>query len=375
VHFCCMEKKFLSIRNASKNETVIDIDGEIGPYVDWAEWRVVYDNTYKALKGKLAEIPQSSAQTITVNINSLGGYLNDGLSMLDLLSEHKAKVITVVRGFTASAATVIAQAASKGNRRMSSNAFYLIHKGMTGIYGNANEIRSVLEDMEGIDEKLAELYSNRSGKEIQDFRDLMDKNNGNGVWLSASEALEYGLVDEVYEPNDKAVSLERVQNFYSNEKNLPPLPQVINNSPDMTLEEKFSKFKNEVLEAIKNIGKGPANAGEGADNTVEVKILDNEEVTNMIAGMEDQIKNAVSQEDHDAVVNAKNELETEKANWSTEKTGLENKVSNLETELAKLKGTKTTPAGGGDPNPSGGPTSKTQNEINAEANAKALRGA
>gem|GEM_PF-190108 len=370
-----MEKKFLSIRNASKNETVIDIDGEIGPYVDWAEWRVVYDNTYKALKGKLAEIPQSSAQTITVNINSLGGYLNDGLSMLDLLSEHKAKVITVVRGFTASAATVIAQAASKGNRRMSSNAFYLIHKGMTGIYGNANEIRSVLEDMEGIDEKLAELYSNRSGKEIQDFRDLMDKNNGNGVWLSASEALEYGLVDEVYEPNDKAVSLERVQNFYSNEKNLPPLPQVINNSPDMTLEEKFSKFKNEVLEAIKNIGKGPANAGEGADNTVEVKILDNEEVTNMIAGMEDQIKNAVSQEDHDAVVNAKNELETEKANWSTEKTGLENKVSNLETELAKLKGTKTTPAGGGDPNPSGGPTSKTQNEINAEANAKALRGA
>lgn len=375
MHFCCMEKKFLSIRNASKNETVIDIDGEIGPYVDWAEWRVVYDNTYKALKGKLAEIPQSSAQTITVNINSLGGYLNDGLSMLDLLSEHKAKVITVVRGFTASAATVIAQAASKGNRRMSSNAFYLIHKGMTGIYGNANEIRSVLEDMEGIDEKLAELYSNRSGKEIQDFRDLMDKNNGNGVWLSASEALEYGLVDEVYEPNDKAVSLERVQNFYSNEKNLPPLPQVINNSPDMTLEEKFSKFKNEVLEAIKNIGKGPANAGEGADNTVEVKILDNEEVTNMIAGMEDQIKNAVSQEDHDAVVNAKNELETEKANWSTEKTGLENKVSNLETELAKLKGTKTTPAGGGDPNPSGGPTSKTQNEINAEANAKALRGA
>ena len=118
--------------------------------------------------------------------------------------------------------------------------------------------------------------------------------------------------------------------------------------------------KNEVLEAIKNIGKGPANAGEGADNPVEVKILDNEEVTNMIAGMEAQIKNAVSKEDHDAVVQAKNTLETEKETWATEKTTLENKVSNLESEVAKLKGSKLDPDPAGDPDPKGGATTKTQ---------------
>lgn len=370
-----MEKRYLSIRNASKNETIIDVDEAIGPYIDWEEWRLIMDNTYSHLKKTLKEIPQSKAHTITVNIdNNFGGYLHDGLAMHDMLAEHKATVVTNIRGFCASAATVLAQCASDGKRRISSNAFYLIHKGIIGIYGNANQLQVALEDMNGIDKTIADLYAKRSGKDADSFLELMNKADGNGVWLTAEEALEYGLVDEVFEPSSKGVSMEKVLNLYSKEKNLPPLPQVINNSPDMTLEETFSKFKNELLESIKNIGKGPANAGEGADKPVEVKILDNEKVTNMISNMEKQIENAVSKEDHDAVVQLKNTLETEKATWATEKTNLENKVSNLESEVAKLKGSKTTPDGGtGDPNPAGGQTQKTQNEINAEANAKAFR--
>ena len=127
-----------------------------------------------------------------------------------------------------------------------------------------------------------------------------------------------------------------------------------------------------MAEMIKNIGKAKP-AGEDADKTIEVKILDNEAVTNLISGMEEQVKNAVSKEDHDAIVNAKNDLDSEKSDWGTKKTELENKITSLEGEIAKLKGTKTPAEGGGDPNPGGGKTEKTQNEINAEKNAAAFR--
>jgi ATP-dependent protease ClpP protease subunit len=366
-----MPKEFLNIRNASKSETIIDVDEAIGPYIDWERWEVIMDNTYSSLKNKLKDIPQSASHTIKVNIdNNLGGYLKDGLTMHDLLAEHKSTKVTTIHGYCASAATVLAQCASKGKRRMSSNAFYLIHRAMNGTYGNANELREMLKLVEDTDNILAKLYAKRSGKDVSVFEELMDRNNGNGVWLNADEALEYGLIDQVFEPNEKAVNMEGIMNLYSKDKNLPPLPTNLN-SPDMTIEEALAKFKNDMAEMIKNIGKAKP-SGEDADKTIEVKILDNEAVTNLIAGMEAQIKNTVSKEDHDVVVNAKNDLDSEKSAWGTKKTELENKITNLEGEVAKLKGTKTPAAGGGDPNPSGGGTKKTQNQINAEKNAAAF---
>lgn len=374
-----MEHKFLTISNASKSQTDIDIDGNIGPYWDWDEWKAVLDNTYKGLKKKLKDVPQTASHTINVGIASLGGSLDDGLKMHDLLANHKATKITDIKGYCASASTIIAQSASKGKRRMSANAFYLIHQASGYLsWANATEAESALEDLKRANQTIAELYARRSGKDVQVFIDLMAKNNGNGVWLTAQEAKEYGLVDEVYEPNEKTISnVNSLAGLMNNARNLPPLPQITNNSPDMDLKEFFEKLSNK----IDNIGKKTPenNKGEGAE-TVEVKILDNEEVQTMMDNFKTQIENAVSKEDYEAIVTAKNALEnekqgweTEKQNWATEKGDMQNTIDQLQAKVDKAEGKPTNLDNGGDPDPQGGGATKTKNELAAEQNAAALK--
>jgi hypothetical protein len=117
----------------------------------------------------------------------------------DALRMTKAQVTTRAFSFVASAATVIAQAGDE--RQMSRNALYLIHKGSAIAWGNANEISTVLQDLNKIDERLVDLYANRGKIDKTIVKELMEENNGTGKWLSADEALQYGLIDKILEPS------------------------------------------------------------------------------------------------------------------------------------------------------------------------------
>lgn len=194
----------ISIRNESDNEAVIDIDGEIG-------W-VSYDgdeyqwNTAPAIKKKLKEIAKLDADKIIVNINSLGGFVDDGLAIHDALAQHPAEIETRVTGMTASAATIIAQAGDI--RKMSDNALYLIHHAWGLAIGNVFEIEGAIDDMKQIDKRIAKIYAKRSGKSEEEFLELMGEQNGAGRWIDADEAKEYGLIDEAFEPMKAAASVD-----------------------------------------------------------------------------------------------------------------------------------------------------------------------
>ena len=108
------------VENSATDTAVIDIEGRIGG----GFWDSDQDskNTKEKMKKELKKIADIKAKNIVVNINSLGGDVNHGLAIHDLLAQSKAKVTTNVNGMTASVATIIAQA---GNvRKISDNAFF-----------------------------------------------------------------------------------------------------------------------------------------------------------------------------------------------------------------------------------------------------------
>lgn len=182
---------------------VMDISGYIGRDII-REWMTgeTSPNTADNIQNALREI---SADKIIVNINSPGGDLNDGLVIADMLQSKRAEVVTNIMGFSASAATVIGQAGSTGKRRMSKNAFYLAHRVMFGVMGyiNQNTTAEMSADMETIDTRLINFFEERATISADEIADLMDSGGGYGKWISAEEALEFGFIDEVYDPADE----------------------------------------------------------------------------------------------------------------------------------------------------------------------------
>jgi ATP-dependent protease ClpP protease subunit len=193
----------IEIRNQTEDEATIDIEGEIGG-IDWDTWESI--NTPKQIKAQLKKIAALETKKIVVNINSLGGYIDDGLAIHDILASHEAEIETNVTGLTASAATIIAQAGDV--RKISDNALYLVHKGWGMMLGNANDAQAYLDDLNKMDGRIANIYAKRSNKTVDEFLELMNANNGDGKWLDPQEAIEFGLVDEVYEPMKVAASVD-----------------------------------------------------------------------------------------------------------------------------------------------------------------------
>ncbi|MBK9391956.1 MAG: Clp protease ClpP [Bacteroidetes bacterium] len=198
-----MKQGITIIENKAGKEATIDIDGYIGE--NW--WKDSKDqNTKERLRKELKDIANISAEVIHVNINSLGGDVNHGLSIHDLLAEHPAKVITKINGMTASAATIIALAGDE--RRMSDNALGLIHLSSMGMWGNTNDFKVAISDMEKINERIANMYAKVGNKDAKYFEDLMNENNGRGKWIDAAEMLDIGLITEKFEPKKMAASYD-----------------------------------------------------------------------------------------------------------------------------------------------------------------------
>ena len=179
----------------------IDIEGTIGVPEEWQfeepDARVA---TYERFRDTLRRIAEIEAPEVVVNIRSTGGDVNDALLIYDALAALDAEVTTRCYGYVASAATLIAQAASEGCREISAHALYLIHNSICTAEGNAEELATRIDLLRKTDARLAEVYAARSGRTPEEFTLLMAENNGSGRWLSPQEALAAGLVDRIIEP-------------------------------------------------------------------------------------------------------------------------------------------------------------------------------
>lgn len=177
---------------------VIDIEGTIGLSESWQfdnpESRVA---TYERFKECVARIADVRNTHIRVNIRSTGGDVNDAMLIYEALRATGAEVTTCCYGYTASAATIVAQAASEGRRLISPTSLYLIHNSLCSVEGNAQEIEAEVEMLRQTDERIAEVYARHSGRDKEEIVALMSENGGRGRWLSPAEVVMAGLADAV----------------------------------------------------------------------------------------------------------------------------------------------------------------------------------
>lgn len=177
---------------------VIDIEGVIG-----VPEQMQFDNpeqkvaTYAKFTDSLNRITELKSDEVIVNIRSTGGDVNDALLIYEALGALRTRVVTRCFGYVASAATIIAQAASSGCREISANTLYLIHCSEGTVEGNSMSLKQTKDLLDKTDDRIAGVYAARSGREVSAFVELMGENNGKGRWLTAQEAVDAGLADVV----------------------------------------------------------------------------------------------------------------------------------------------------------------------------------
>lgn len=178
-----------SILNAEKQSAEIHILDDIGP--SWAGM--------VGAKGVAAELKGlGNVKQIDVRVNSLGGSVFEGFAIYNLLKDHPAKVTMHVDGIAASAASTIVMA---GDRIMiAKNGFLMIHDPSSIIWGSAEELRKQADLLDGLKQKIADVYASRGKKDAATFSDWMTAE----TWLDAEQSIEAGLADEI-DPNKSAV--------------------------------------------------------------------------------------------------------------------------------------------------------------------------
>lgn len=212
----------ITISNSAASPAVIDIEGIIGVSEDHQfEEPAESVATYKAFKQAIEEIKSIGHNEVIVNIRSTGGNVNDALLIHDSLKALDAKITTRCFGYVASAATIIAQAASQGLREISANSLYLVHKSVCSAEGNAQAIAQTIDLLDKTDKRITAIYADRSGRQTAEFVKLMGENNGNGRWLSPDEAIANGLADKIIAASPiKASAKGMVADL-----GLPPIPK------------------------------------------------------------------------------------------------------------------------------------------------------
>lgn len=181
-----MTKSILNLKQEGQTG-IIDIYGEIVPEY----WRWGDEESATHFKEQLNQF-DDSVTDIVVNINSPGGDVFEGVAIYNMLKRHKAKVTVNVDGLAASIASVIAMAGDVV--RMPSNAMMMVHNALSYSYGNADTLRETAELLDKVTTVLCTTYLDKSEKLNSDtLKALLDAE----TWLTAEEAFNYGLIDEV----------------------------------------------------------------------------------------------------------------------------------------------------------------------------------
>ena len=133
---------------------------------------------------------------VTVNLNSPGGDMFEGLAIYNLLREHKGEVTVRIIGLAASAASVIAMAGDKV--QIAKAGFLMIHNAWVMAVGNRNDLIEIAETLKPFDEAMATIYADRTGLDMKAAAKMMDAE----TWIGGETAVEDGFADELL-PSDQ----------------------------------------------------------------------------------------------------------------------------------------------------------------------------
>ena len=155
------------------------------------------DNVANSIVSQLLFLQaQDAEKDIYLYINSPGGSVTAGFAIYDTIQHIKPDVQTICIGMAASMGSFLLAAGAKGKRFALPNAEVMIHQPLGGAQGQATEIEIAANHILKTRAKLNQILAERTGQSIEQIEKDTDRDN----FLSANEAKEYGLVDQVMEP-------------------------------------------------------------------------------------------------------------------------------------------------------------------------------
>lgn len=164
-------------------------------------WGGDFGVSAKEFTAALDDLPDT-VNEIRLHINSPGGEVFEGIAVLNALRAHDARVVAVVEGVAASAASFIACGADEVI--MARNSELMIHDAWGLCVGNAEDMRELADDLDRLSDNIASVYAEKAGGDLEAWRAAMRRES----WYSAEEAVEAGLADRVEtrkasQPKDK----------------------------------------------------------------------------------------------------------------------------------------------------------------------------
>ena len=135
---------------------------------------------------------------ISLYINSPGGSVTAGMAIYDTMNYIKCNVRTVVIGMAASMAAFLLMAGEKGKRLALPNSEVMIHQPLGGASGQVTDVAIRAEWLLKTKEKMTRLMAEMSGQDIEKVKQDVERD----YFMSAEEALKYGIIDEIYQPRN-----------------------------------------------------------------------------------------------------------------------------------------------------------------------------
>lgn len=198
-----MNKNFLNIIPGEKGSATLLLYGNVGEEQVVDSARVVTE---------LANM-EKSYNKIDVRINSKGGEVFSGMAIYNALRQSKADITIYVDGLAASIAAIIALCGKP--LYMSPYAKLMLHSVSGGAFGNASELRIMAEQMERIEDDLANMIAGRVGMEAKGIKDKYF--DGKDHWINAADAVAMKLADGIYKMDveENPQSEEDIYNFFN----------------------------------------------------------------------------------------------------------------------------------------------------------------
>lgn len=135
---------------------------------------------------------------ISLYINSPGGSVSAGLAIYDTMNFIKCDVTTICVGIAASMGAFLLSSGAKGKRFALPNSEIMIHQPLGGAQGQASDIEIQANHIKRIKDKINNILSKQSGQPLE----KVQKDTDRDFYMSADEALEYGLIDKIFDKRD-----------------------------------------------------------------------------------------------------------------------------------------------------------------------------
>jgi ATP-dependent Clp protease protease subunit len=160
----------------------------------------VNDYTANVIQAQLLYLDSvDSERDINIYLNTPGGSVYAGLGIYDTMQFIQSRVATICTGMAASMGAVLLVAGEKGMRAALPHSRVMIHQPLGGIQGQASDIEITAREILKLKDELYQIISDHSGQAMEKIRQDADRD----YWMTAEEALQYGMIDKVYRRENK----------------------------------------------------------------------------------------------------------------------------------------------------------------------------